>query len=64
MPSRSTLTTTCAKCGRRMTYVGGTPDETGKMRVPFPVLCPKCELIDALTVERYSHHERTNDETT
>jgi len=54
------LETTCAKCGRRMLYTGGKPDKDGNMRVPFPVLCAKCELIDALLVERYSVYEREN----
>lgn len=44
------LVTTCAKCGRRLPH----PDLPG-------ALCPKCDLIDALLVERYSTHERTPD---
>jgi len=52
------LTTTCAKCGRQLEYVGGKPDKDGNMAVPFPVYCPKCELINSLLVERYTHHER------
>lgn len=52
------LVTTCEKCGRRMTYVGGEPDKDGNMHVPFPVYCAKCELINSLLVERYTHYER------
>ena len=41
-----------------MTYVGGKPDKDGNMHVPFPVYCAKCELINSLLVERYTHYER------
>jgi hypothetical protein len=54
----SQLETTCAKCGRRMTFTGGQPDRDGNMRVPFPVYCAKCDLINALLVERYTTHVR------
>ena len=44
------LTVTCAKCGRRLPR----PDIA-------PALCPKCELIDALIVERYTHYEHADE---
>lgn len=49
--AQSPLTTTCAKCGRRLPR----PDIA-------PALCPKCELIDALLVERYTTHERATED--
>jgi hypothetical protein len=56
-----TLTTTCAKCGRRLSFnvAPGAPDP---MPVPFPAYCPKCELVNALLVERYTTHVRTNED--
>lgn len=41
--AQPTLTNTCTKCGRRLPR----PD------IP-PALCPKCELVNALLVERYA----------
>jgi len=46
------ITTTCAKCGRKLPR----PDIA-------PALCPKCELIDALLVERYTLYEHVDDPT-
>lgn len=37
----------CAKCGRQL------PEPQ-----PIPAFCAKCELINSLLVERYTHHER------
>lgn len=45
--AQSALVTKCAKCGRSLPH----PDLAG-------TLCPKCELIERLTVERYTTHER------
>ena len=42
-------TDTCSKCGRRLAE-----------SQPAPAFCPKCDLISALLVERYSHHERAD----
>lgn len=43
----SRLTNRCAKCG-------------GRLPGPalMPALCPKCELVNALLVERYTTHQR------
>jgi len=43
-------TTTCTKCGRALSAPA-----------PAPAYCPKCDLISALLVERYSHYERANE---
>lgn len=43
----SRLTNRCSKCGNRLAM----PDL-------MPALCPKCELVNALLVERYTTHER------
>lgn len=48
--AQPTLTTTCAKCGRRLPHA----DLPG-------ALCAKCELVDALLVERYSHFEHSDE---
>lgn len=45
--AQSTMTTKCAKCGRTLPH----PDLPG-------ALCPKCDLIERLMVERYTTHER------
>ena len=44
------LITRCSKCGRPLPHAD----------IP-PAYCPKCELINALTVERYTTHERTEE---
>lgn len=41
------VATTCAKCGRRL-----------PKPALAPAYCPKCELVNALLVERYTTHER------
>lgn len=41
------LTHTCAKCQRRLPY----PEFA-------PAYCAKCDLVNALLVERYTIHER------
>jgi hypothetical protein len=46
----SGLTNRCDKCGNRL------PRPT-----PTPALCGKCELVNRLTVERYTRHERSGD---
>jgi hypothetical protein len=44
------LTDVCTKCGRRLPHAD----------IP-PAYCSKCELINALTVEQYTTHQRTED---
>jgi endogenous inhibitor of DNA gyrase (YacG/DUF329 family) len=45
------VTEKCAKCGRRLP------------RPSFaPAYCDKCELIDALLVERYTTHVRAEED--
>jgi phage FluMu protein Com len=41
------LTTVCSKCGRQLSEPQFEP-----------AYCPKCELVNSLLVERYTHHER------
>lgn len=53
--AKQRLTTTCEKCGKRLTYRGpGRPRNDGTIAVPWPALCPKCELLEALLIERYA----------
>lgn len=40
----------CTKCGRQLDAPAITP-----------AYCPKCELVNALLVERYSHHARADE---
>lgn len=50
MAQPTLTTTTCGKCGRRLP----------RPAIP-PALCSKCELIDALLVERYTHYEHVDE---
>lgn len=41
------LTEKCAKCGRAL-----------PKPAPAPAYCAKCDLINSLIVERYTHYDR------
>ena len=48
--AKTVVTERCTKCGTAL-----------KAPAYAPAYCDKCDLINRLMVERYSHYERAND---